>query len=336
MRESDTRRRILIGVGDVNGIGSEIVLKCMKKEIYEKILPILLGHVEHLNITANMMNVSCSFKSIKDVRDAVGSCETIEVLEYGDFKRSEFEWGKVSKMAGLLALDQFRKAMELAQKGLIDAFVYAPQNKTNMKLAGMKHESDYTYMNELVSGNGINALLIGKHSIVTRVTMHVPLKEVAQHITKENVLRTIEMSNEGLRRLGLNHPRIGVAALNPHMGEGGLCGQEEIESIIPAIEIAKQKGINIVGLYPADSLYQGFYQNFPDGKLDMAVYMYHDIAGLTSKMLESGYEGGMFTLVAGLPVPVLTVGHGTAYQIAGKARANETSLMNALLFVGNV
>lgn len=328
---------IAISVGDPHGVGSEVVLKALKnKDIYQKVVPLVISDAKLLELTQEFIGTNFRINRVTDLKEAKGEFGQISVLDISNIKWDEFQWGQVSNMSGKASLDYLETAMRLATNGDIDAFIYGPLNKENMKLAGLRHSSEAEYMQELIGSQQIIILLIGKKSIITRVTTHVPLKDVAKYINRDDVLRTIQMTNDVLRRLGYERPRIGVGALNPHMGEGGLCGREEIEDIIPAIEMGRRLGIEIVGLYPADTLYLGFNPNFRDGKFDVAIYMYHDIAGVSSKMLESGYEGGMFTITAGLSIPVFTVGHGTAYPIAGKGEAKETSMVNAIQFATRV
>jgi len=328
---------IAIAIGDPHGIGSELVLRSLtNKEIYQKTIPVVIGDMELLKRTQEFLETNFEFNKISEVEEAKGEFGKIDILDMSNIKWDEFRWGQVSKMSGNASLDYIETSMKLAMKGDIDAFIYGPLNKENMKRAGLRHASEAEYMQEFIGSNHIIILMIGKKSIITRVTTHVPLKDVSNYITQENVLKVIEMTDAILKRMGFGRPRIGIGALNPHMGEGGLCGREEIDVIIPAIEKAKKLDIEIAGIYPADTLYLGFDPNFCNRKIDVAIYMYHDIAGVSSKMLESGFEGGMFTMTAGLPVPVLTVGHGTAYPIAGKGEAKETSMINAIQFATRI
>jgi len=325
---------IAITVGDPHGVGSELVLKSLNnKDIYQKAIPLVISDMKLLERTEEFVDTQFKFDKISEIGEAKGRFGYIDVLDVPNIRWNEFCWGQVSEMAGKASLNYVEAAMKLAMNGDIDAFVYGPLHKENMKRAGLKHSSEAEYMQELVGSGQIIIFLIGEKSIITRVTTHVPFKDVPNYITKENVLRAIKMTDDIMKRLSFDRPRIGIAALNPHVGEGGLCGREEIDVIGPAIEAAREQHVEVVGIYPADTLYLGFEKNFRDGKLDVGIYMYHDIAGLTSKMLELGE---MFTLTAGLPVPVLTVGHGTRYRRAGKGESKETSMTNAIQFATRV
>lgn len=334
LQMEDKKPVIAITAGDPHGVGSELVLKSLNNQhIYQKSIPLVISDMRLLERTQEILGTELEFNRISEVGEAKGQFGHIDVLDIPNIKWKEFCWGQVSEMAGKASLDYIGAAMKLALKGDIDAFVYGPLHKENMKRAGLKHPSEAEYMQELVGSEQIIIFLIGEKSIITRVTTHVPFKDVPYYITKENVLRVIKMTDDIMKRLSFDHPKIGIAALNPHMGEGGLCGREEIDAIGPAIEAAREQRVEVVGIYPADTLYLGFEENFRNGKLDVGIYMYHDIAGLTSKMLELGE---MFTLTAGLPIPVLTVGHGTRYRRAGKGESKETSMTNAIQFATRV
>lgn len=325
-------RKIIVAivVGDPHGVGSEIVLKSLeRKELYHKMIPLIISDPKLLDMTKKLLKPNVRINEISKVSEASEDYGKINVLSVPNIDWEQFKWGQVSDMSGKASLDYLERGIRLALEGEIDVLAYGPLNKGNMKLAGLKHPSETEYMQELAGSKRVSILLIGKQSIVTRVTTHVPLKDVPLYITKENVLNVIKMTDDILRQLGYAKPRIGVGALNPHMGEGGMCGDEEVRAIRPAIEEASSLGIEVVGLYPTDTMYRGFRHDFIDGKLDVGIYMYHDVAGVSSNMLESGYK---FALTVGLPVPVLTVGHGTAYPIAGRGEAIEASMLNALRF----
>jgi 4-phospho-D-threonate 3-dehydrogenase / 4-phospho-D-erythronate 3-dehydrogenase len=324
------RTIVAISVGDPHGVGSELVLKSMMdKEVYQKSIPVVISDSKLLEHTQNFTKTTFRFRKIKEISEAEGVFGTIEVIDIKNIDWTEFKWGQISKMSGRASLDYIEKSMQLAINKEIDAFVYAPTHKENMKLAGLKQNSEIEYMQELTGSKQIITFMLWGKTIITRVTTHVPLKDVASYITKESVLNVIKMANENLKRFGFASPRIGLGALNPHMGEGGLCGREEVDAIIPAIEAARGEGINVIGLYPADAFYLKLNSDLPDEKPDLGIFMYHDTANVTAKTLGLNE---LFTLTAGLPIPVFTVGHGTRYRRAGKNECKEGGFLNAIQF----
>jgi 4-hydroxy-L-threonine phosphate dehydrogenase PdxA len=223
--------------------------------------------------------------------------------------------GKVSIAAGRYTLDSLGLAAAAMQRGEIDAFVYAPLNKQAMKMAGMREEDEMRYFARLLAYSGnCSEINISGALWTTRVTSHVPLWAVAGLITAEKVREAAGILHRALLANGVAKPRIAVAALNPHAGEGGLLGSEEAEEIAPAIELARADGIAAAGPFPADTVFVAARR----GDFDGVVTMYHDQGQIATKLL--GFDRGV-TLLAGLPFPITTPAHGTAHDIAAKGIA---------------
>ncbi len=224
---------------------------------------------------------------------------------------------RVSADAGTFTLATLRRAVEIFQSGKIDAIVFAPLNKQAMKLAGMAEEDEMHYFAHHLGYAGMcSEINVADKLWTTRVTSHVPLRAVADLITRKGVVDAIELIDSQMRaQRGGAAPKIAVAGLNPHAGEGGLMGREEIDVIGPAVEQAKASGIDVSGPYPADTLFIAARR----GDYDGVVTMYHDQGQIATKLL--GFERGV-TLHAGLPVTVATPAHGTAFDIAGRGTAN--------------
>jgi 4-hydroxythreonine-4-phosphate dehydrogenase len=224
--------------------------------------------------------------------------------------------GALSVEAGAWTLATLRLAAEAVQRGELDAIVFAPLNKQAMKRAGLRQQDEMHYFAHLLGFTGLcSEINVADPLWTTRVTSHVPLRAVADLITEQAVVDAITLLDRVMR--GANHPqpRLAVAGLNPHAGEGGLMGTEEIEIIRPAVERAHVAGIHVSGPYPADTLFIAARR----GDFDGVVTMYHDQGQIATKLM--GFERGV-TIHAGLPVPIATPAHGTAFDIAGQGIAN--------------
>jgi 4-hydroxythreonine-4-phosphate dehydrogenase len=251
------------------------------------------------------------------------SAEAIELFDWRLSDPSEYPTGTVSAGSGAYALGSLRFAAEVIQRKEIDALVYAPLNKGAMKLAGMKEEDEMHFMaNQLGYSGYMSEINVCDGLCTTRVTSHVPLHAVAGLITKERILDATRLIHRTLMANGNPSPRIAVAALNPHAGEGGLMGTEEITTIRPAIEQAIAEGIAADGPFPADTVFLAAR----GGRFDAVVTMYHDQGQIATKLL--GFERGV-TIHGGLPIPITTPAHGTAFDIAGKGVASVGAMREA-------
>ena len=223
---------------------------------------------------------------------------------------------QVSREAGAFTLATLRAGAEAIQRGEIDALVFAPLNKQAMKIAGLAHADEMHFFIDLLGVTGIcSEINIAGELWTTRVTSHVPLRAVADLITEPAVYDAIRLLDRVMRAERGAPPAIAVAGLNPHAGEGGLLGTEERDTIAPAVARARADGVNVAGPFPADTLFIAARR----GDFDAVVTMYHDQGQIATKLL--GFERGV-TLQGGLPVPVATPAHGTAFDIAGKGIAN--------------
>jgi 4-hydroxythreonine-4-phosphate dehydrogenase len=231
--------------------------------------------------------------------------------------------GEPTAAAGGYVLDTFRHALGLAQAGELDAICFAPCNKQAMHLGGLEFEDELRFFVDVLGYNGYVGEINSTGDLATtRVTSHVPLRAVADLITEDAVLAAIRLAHDTLRAGGNPHPRIGVAGLNPHAGDGGIFGREEIEVIAPAVERARAQQIAADGPYPSDTV----FLRARDGAFDAVVTMYHDQGQIAMKLM--GFERGI-TIAAGLPVPITTPAHGTAFDIAGRGIARVDALREA-------
>lgn len=238
--------------------------------------------------------------------------------------------GIASKEGGTFAMANFRTVLRLANAGVADAATFTPFNKHAMKLATGDYEDEIAVITEETGAksNGREFNILGD-LWNARVTSHIPLKDVSNHLTKETIVRALQLTNQSLKEAGFDNPRIAVAALNPHAGEGGNFGREEIDVIEPAVKEAKAKGVNCEGPFPSDTV----FVRAKRGDFDAVQTMFHDQGQIAMKLM--GFEAGV-TLIGGYPFPVCTPAHGTAYDIAGKGVANLGASRNALLIAARM
>jgi 4-hydroxythreonine-4-phosphate dehydrogenase len=231
--------------------------------------------------------------------------------------------GRANAAAGRWVIDALRRMARAAREGEVDGIVFAPLNKQAMKLGGLQHHDEqHLFAAELrAKGYSVEFNVIDR-LWTSRVTSHIPLKDVAASISVEGIVDAVRIIDEALKRGGMARPRIAVAGLNPHAGEGGTMGREEIELIGPAIERAKREGIEALGPFPADTIFLAAKR----GDYDAVVTMYHDQGQIAMKLM--GFDRGV-TVLGGLPVPIATCAHGTAYDIVGRNSANIVPLANA-------
>ncbi|MGC9348795.1 MAG: 4-hydroxythreonine-4-phosphate dehydrogenase PdxA [Anaerolineae bacterium] len=318
-----------ITIGDVVGIGPEVVAKALvHPKIYEVCRPLVIGDARVFGdpkFAAPIPNLAI----IEDPEKAGRSPDTVHLLDLHNLAPDEVEMGQISQAAGRAAVAYVLKATELAIAGDIDAIATAPLNKEAMRMAGYHYIGHTEILAELTGARRSTTMLATPGLRVTHVTRHIPFREIADQITTANILDTISITYEGMRDLGFARPRIAVAALNPHGGEGGLLGREEIDEITPAVEAARERGIDAHGPIPADSV---FFQTIL-GNYDVVVTMYHDQGHVAVKT--HGFEQSI-TITLGLPIVRTSADHGTAFDIAGRGIATEDSMLAAITEAGRI
>jgi len=303
-----------ITMGDAAGIGPEIVLKSFRNHP---------GSAGVMKFYDQQLGTKMPMHLVASAQEADYHGGTLDVLDLGLVDVSKLKIAVVDAELGRAAVIYTQEAGRMAMEGAIDAIVSAPLNKEAMRAAGYPFEGATQILGELTQSKRFGMILIFGQLRVMMLTTHVALRQACDAVTRENVLSMIELAHESLKTFGIPQPRIAVAGLNPHSGEGGLFGTEEQNGSIPAINDAKAKGINAVGPVPADVV----FLKARDGQYDLVLAMYHDQANMASKLL--GF-GEVVTLLAGLPIIRTSVGHGTAFDIAGKGIANELNLVCAI------
>jgi 4-hydroxythreonine-4-phosphate dehydrogenase len=314
--------RLGLLLGDACGIGPEIVAKLLASDALDGALATVV--IGELRILARAQAIVGSAVPLPEI-------ERLDQLEAGapallagpPIDPEDAPTGAVSEAAGKAVLDTFRMALGLAQAGELDAICFAPCNKQAMHMGGLELEDELKYFVEVLDFYGhVGEVNATDELATTRVTSHVPLRAVADLITEDGVLRAIRLARDTLQRAGKAHPRIGVAGLNPHAGDGGIFGREEIDVIEPAVERARAEQIAVSGPYPSDTV----FLRARDGAFDAVVTMYHDQGQIAMKLM--GFERGI-TIHAGLPFPITTPAHGTAFDIAGQGIARVEGLAQA-------
>lgn len=331
------RKRILgITMGDPASIGPEITIKALaKKEIYQRCNPIVIGDAVVLEAASKLPGMpDINIHPILDVNEALFTCGTIDVLDMKLVDIDRLEYGKVSAMAGEAAFQYVVKVIELANLGKIDATVTNALNKEAMNLAGHHYSGHTEIYADYTNTSKYTMMLAHENLRVVHVSTHVSLRDACDRVKKERVLEVIRIANQACKDLGIKSPKIGVAGLNPHSGEHGMFGREEIDEIIPAIEAAVKEGIDAEGPVPADTV----FSKARGGWYDIVVAMYHDQGHIPLKVVGFVYNQseGKWDAVAGvnitlgLPIIRSSVDHGTAFDQVNKGIANEISLVNAI------
>ncbi len=326
---------LAITMGDPAGIGPEIAAKAFSNiEVYNNCYPVLIGNVFIMQSIINSYNLNLKINRISEISYAKFKPGTIDIFEINSNNTGEIRFGEVSASAGDLAFKSIKIAIDLALQGKVDGNVTGPIHKESINRAGYNF-SGHTEIYAHYTNTRNYAMLLADDDIrIVHVTTHVPLRKACDLIKKERILEVIDLLNNGLKRLGISLPKIGVAGLNPHSSDGGLFGSEEIEEIIPAIEKAKKSGILVEGPVPPDVL----FVLAKGGKYDGCVAMYHDQGHIPFKLLGFKWDkkkklmnsirGVNITL--GLPFIRTSVDHGTAFEIAGKGVASPEAMIQAI------
>jgi 4-hydroxythreonine-4-phosphate dehydrogenase len=313
---------LAITMGDAAGIGPEIILKALQNpEVKKACRVLIIGEYSVFKQIANKLGVNSDWQLCQEPPfDFTGA---IGILDVHTLKKLP-AFGKVQKSCGISALTSIETAVNLALNKKVAGIVTAPLNKEILKKAGCSHHGHTEILAELTHTKKFGMAFTGGGLRIILTTIHEPLAKVPGLITKERVLESILLAYRASKELGINNPHIGVAGLNPHAGENGMFGNEEIISIIPAIKTARKKKIRVTGPVPPDT----FFHRTLQGEFDFVVAMYHDQALIPLKTLD--FYGGV-NITIGLPIVRTSPDHGTAYNIAGKGVANPSSMIAALL-----
>ncbi|MDP7162596.1 MAG: 4-hydroxythreonine-4-phosphate dehydrogenase PdxA [Phycisphaerae bacterium] len=313
-----------ITMGDAAGIGPEIILKAFRTgDLYQLCRPLVLGSADTMEYYKKLFGIEVAINAANDPSEAEYKDGRLDILDLGLVDVANLKVGVVDPGPGKAAVVYTQEAGRLAMSGTIDAIVSAPLNKESMRQAGYHFEGQTQILAELTASRRYGMILLLGEVRVMMLTTHCSLREACDAVTKEKVLSMIELAHESLQTFGIAKPRIAVAGLNPHAGEGGLFGTEEVEGSIPAIKAAAAEGIDAVGPVPADVV----FVKARDGQYDLVLAMFHDQANIAAKLL--GF-GQVVTVLAGLPIIRTSVGHGTAFDIAGEGIADEKNFVKSI------
>ena len=311
---------IAVLLGDPSGIGPELVSKLLSEEITNKANLIVIGEKNILESGNKISGISHNLNFVEDFDNIDFAKGDKFFLDISNGKNHNYKLSECSKEAGESVLASLNLALDLAKENKIHAINFGPFNKTSLKLGGNKYSDELHLMAEkLEVKNFFCEFNVIDNFWTARVSSHIPIKEVPEHVKKEKIIKPIRLINEAMKLNGIKSPRVAVQALNPHAE----FGTEEKEEIIPAIEEAKKLGINADGPLPCDT---SFITAYKDGNHDCIVGMYHD--ALQSGLKAFGFDRGV-TVQGGLPLPITTPAHGTAFDIAGKNKANLEPTLNS-------
>lgn len=312
-----------ITMGDPAGIGPETLVETMlSPEIHACCRPFVIGSAAILEKAAKILIKEIRCHKITDPSEAKYELGIVDILETGDYDTDSIVWGEVQALAGQMSIDWIMKSIELGMAGKIDAVSTTPIHKGAIKLVGIK-EPGHTEIYQNATNSPYALTMFSCHKLrVFFVSRHMSVVDACRYATKERVLECVVNIDKELKKVGIERPRIAVAALNPHGGDNGLFGTEEIEHLIPAVEAAQELGIDAVGPCPADSV----FHIGKSGCYDAILSLYHDQGHIACKTLD--FEKSV-TLTFGLPFIRCSVDHGTAFDIAGKGIANAISLIEA-------
>ena len=311
---------IALLLGDPSGIGPELITRLLSEEITNKANIIVIGEKNILESGNKISGKSHNLKFV-DNFDQINFADGNKFfLDISNGKNHSYKLSECSKESGESVLSALNLALELAIENKIHAINFGPFNKTSLKLGGNKYSDELHLMAEKLDvKNFFCEFNVIDNFWTARVTSHIPIKEVPDHVKKEKIMKPIKLINEAMKLNGIKVPRVAVQALNPHAE----FGTEEKDEIIPAIEEAKKLGINADGPLPCDTSFITAYKN---KNHDCIVGMYHD--ALQSGLKAFGFDRGV-TVQGGLPVPITTPAHGTAFDIAGKNEANLEPTLNS-------
>ncbi|WP_096185841.1 4-hydroxythreonine-4-phosphate dehydrogenase PdxA [Evansella halocellulosilytica] len=311
---------IAIPMGDPAGIGPEITVGALAiKEVFESGKPVVIGSTAIMKRAVEIMGVDLVINEISSVHEAKFEFGSIDVLSKDNVDLETFEFGEVQAQCGQAAFEYIEEAVRLANEGIADVIATTPINKESLKAANVPHIGHTEMLASMTETNDPLTMFEVKNMRIFFLTRHLSLKDAIDQMTKERVHDYLKRCNEALQKLGVSTRKFAVAGLNPHSGENGLFGMEEVDEIRPGIERAVEDGIDAVGPVPADSVFHQALQ----GKYDAVLSLYHDQGHIAAKMTD--FEKTI-SITNGLPFLRTSVDHGTAFDIAGKGIASSVSM----------
>ena len=315
---------IAITMGDPCGIGPEVVVKALADpQVYASCRPLVVGNTFAMEQAVKLTGLPLKIIETGDPSAAGADPNVVDVVDIHNLNPEDITVGRISIPCGKAAMEWVTKAGELALAGTVDGLATAPLNKEAASLAGYQAIGHMELLQELSGAETVGTMLLSKNLRVVHLTTHRSLRVACDYVKQDRILSYLQLTHDSFVQWGYANPRIGVAALNPHGSDGGLLGNEEAEEIAPAVAAAQSLGIGAVGPVPADII---FHQAIND-RYDVVLAMFHDQGHIPVKVY--GFEESI-TANLGLPFVRTSVDHGTAFDIAGKGVADQTSMLESI------
>ena len=326
-----TRPLVALAMGDPAGISPELTAKLVASDdIRARGRLVVIGDRRVFDQGARVAGVAPQLKTIEQGKNFRVEDADALFVDLGHLDPAEVKQGVASLAGGQFALANYRHALELGRDGRVDAVCFTPFNKQAMRLARADYDDEIAFSADVVGlttpASEFNVL---DQLWNARVTSHIPLKDVAARLSSERIHRALALTDACMRKAGFARPRIAVAGLNPHAGDGGNFGREEIDVIAPVVAAGKREGIAAEGPFPADTV----FLRAKAGTFDAVLTMYHDQGQIAMKLM--GFDRGV-TLLGGFPFPICTPAHGTAYDIVGQGIASVGASRAALLLAAEM
>ena len=332
MADPHERKPVLaFAMGDPAGVSPELAAKLLAlPEVRQAASLVVFGDRRILDEGARVAGVTLDLDQVDREEDARPRGDRPVLVDLKHLAPSEVEPRTATLAGGRFATENFRRALTLAKTGRADAVFFTPFNKKAMRLAYPGYDDEIRFINDVL-GRSEPA---SEYNVLgrlwnARVTSHIPLSEVAAALSEDVILERLALADRCMRAAGFDPPRIAVAGLNPHAGDGGNFGREEIDIIEPAVAKAKARGFSVEGPFPSDTV----FLRAKKGDFDAVLTMYHDQGQIAMKMM--GFESGV-TMIGGLPFPICTPAHGTAYDIAGRGIADINASREAILLAARM
>ena len=325
MVDVDTQKpAIAITMGDPCGIGPEVVVKALADpRVYASCRPMVIGNTYAMNQAVKATGLPLTIRETDDPIGAGEDPSTVDVVDIHNLNPEDISVGQLSVPCGKAAMEWVTKAGELALAGIVDGIATAPLNKEAAAMAGYESIGHTELLQELSGARIVPTMLLSKNLRVVHLTTHRSLRVACDYVKKDRILDFLQLTHDSFVKWGFPNPRIAAAGLNPHNSDGGLIGNEEADEIAPAVAAARERGINVVGPIPADSV----FPQAIEGRYDAVLAMFHDQGHIPVKVY--GFEESV-TANLGLPFVRTSVDHGTAFDIAGQGIAQHVSMLESI------
>ncbi len=315
---------IAVTLGDPAGIGPEITLKALKDErVVQELQPVLFGDSAVLRQTMDITGLKFNLQPLKRIDQAVFEPNTLLVVE-SDMITEPVKMGEIQGLCGRAAFSYVANAIDWTLSGITMALATAPLNKESLKAGSIPYLDQTEILSKFTQTENPMTLFMVDSMRVFFYTRHIPFRDIARSLNVPGLVAALKRCDQGMRQLGFDSPRLALAALNPHGGEHGLFGDEEMTILEPAVQEAQRQGLQVLGPVPADSV----FQHNLDGQYDAVLSLYHDQGHIATKCYDFQRT---IDLTMGLPFLRIAVDHGTAFDRAGKNIADPTSMIECLL-----